>query len=77
MKKEQLVKVTLTEGNPEPVEIMAQAIIRISDAMLRISNSGLSERALVVLIKDYSGVPQGDIRRVLTALKDLKRMYTK
>lgn len=63
--------------NPEPVEIIAQSIIDIADAMKRIEVAALSRRAIVCLIKDQSGLPARDINCVLDCLRDLKADFIK
>ena len=57
-------------------EVLAQAIVKISEGFLRLKRSGLNRRAIVVLVKDASGVGITDILKVLDALEDLRGMYT-
>ena len=77
-KKEIVVK--RNEENPEPTEIIADAIIKISQAFERIKNGRLSQRALILLIQDAVGasfVSRGQIKEVLECLPDLKNLYIK
>jgi len=62
-----------------PVEIIAQAIVDIGKGMKRLTASRLSERALVVLLKDACGsdVSIHSIEKVLRKLGDLERIYIK
>lgn len=60
---------------PVPVEIIAQSIKRIADGFQRMKKSGLSERAIVVLLHDASGVGKPAIKDVLYALGSLEKMY--
>lgn len=68
------VKVTKSDP-PETTEILAEAITRISDGFERLKESGLNERAIVVLIQAETRLAQRDIRTVLKALRQLKGWY--
>lgn len=47
------IKITKNEEQSETTEILAEAIIKISNATEKLSkNSGLSQHALIVLIQD-------------------------
>ena len=69
--------------NPETTPILAEAIIKISTAIERLSNqSGLSEKALIVLIQDNCGTTtlgrkpsKAEVRIVLNSMKTLKGWY--
>lgn len=65
------------EQEPEPVEVMAQAIIQIAAAMDKISKTRLTRRAIVVLIQANSGLNQGTINIVLDNLADLEKNWLK
>lgn len=49
------------------------ALVKISEAGEALLKSGLTGRAIVVLIKDQTGLPMGDIRAVLRALPQLRQ----
>jgi len=69
--------VKVTQGEEEvPKEILADAIVKISDGFQRLKGSGLNRRAIVVLVKDASGVGMGDVNRILDAMEKLKDWYT-
>ena len=74
MKKEN-VTVKLSEEQPESTEIIAAAIIKISDGFAKLIKGGLNERAMIVLIKDHTGVAQYEIKKVLECLPRLKELY--
>lgn len=71
------ITVVTNEENPEPVEIIAQAIIDIDAAFKKVRESRLTRRALVVLIHDRCRLPQKDINAVLDSVEFLKSAYTK
>ena len=76
----QSVRVTQKENVPEvPTEIIAQAIVDISRGVKRLTSARLTERALVVLLKDACGaeVSVNSIKRVLWKLQDLEKLYIK
>lgn len=60
---------------PIATEVLASAIVQIAAATKRALNSGLSRRALLVLLKDASNVPQYHIERVLNAMEQLQDTY--
>ena len=81
------ITVKTDEENPEPVEIIAEAIIEISKAMGRINNGRLSKRAIILLIHDnceWIGKHQGrhkpsqrEIEAVLDSISSLQKAYVK
>lgn len=86
MKKQIAVK--QSEENPIPVEIIANAIVAISEGMKKIRASRLTERALILLITDaspkYGGkgyhakhVTASDVRAVLDGIDQLEKLYLK
>jgi thiamine monophosphate kinase len=58
---------------PIPAEVMAQAIIDISDGMKKLSNSGLKRKAVVALIHDQSKISKRHIEIVLNNLECLRQ----
>lgn len=85
--KTQKVTVKTNEENPEPVEIIADAIIKISEAFESMKNSRLTQRALLLLIQDNCGMVGGrhnkkkptakQIQEVLDSVTSLKKAYIK
>lgn len=66
------------EGEPIAVEIIADAIVAISDAMKRIDRTRLTRRAIVTLILDAtSGLRRTDVDTVLNAMDNLERTFLK
>ena len=63
------------EQEPVPVVVMAQAIRDIAEGTKKLFNSGLNERALVLLISHSSGVGQTPVKAVLRALRELEATY--
>jgi hypothetical protein len=77
MKQSKEIVVTQDEAKPVAVEIMAQAIVDISEAMKRISRSRLNRKALITLIHDDTGLYKKSIENVLTSLDSLEKTYLK
>lgn len=74
------IKIVKDAENPEPVELMAKSVVLVADGFKRFLNSGLSERALIVLLQDGIGpqnISKQQIKLVLQALPRLKGWYTK
>jgi len=73
MNKNQVIQ---KEGEPEvPAEIIAQSIEKCAQGFDRMKKSGLSDRAIVALLKDATGMGAGDIKTVLAGLESLRRYY--
>jgi len=71
-------KVTQKENEePVTVEIIAQSIKKIGDAVEQMNRSNLSDRAIRVLLRDASGENMQSIRNILQSLKELKSLYLK
>lgn len=60
---------------PIAAKEIAQAIVKISQAMGMLLSSGLNRRALLVLLCDYTGVPKRQIAKVIDGLEHLKIEY--
>lgn len=58
----------------EPIIISIQ---EVADAFNKIKNSKLSEKAILLLIKDACGVPMHEIEKVLNAAATLDKRYLK
>lgn len=56
-------------------EGLARAVRKLADAAERIENSGLSRRALVLLLADASGLGKREVERLLGALSSLKERF--
>lgn len=69
----------ITPENEEelPVDILVEHIIKLADVGGQLVNSRLKMRTIIVLLKDMTGLPFGDIKRVLEALPNLEREYLK
>lgn len=69
-------KIKVLEVEKVEPEVLSSAIIRISDGMDYLLKSGLTKRAVCVLVKDACGQPLHVTESVLDALVDLRRRYT-
>ena len=70
------VVVQQEEDQPVPAVVLANAIVSIDESMKKISKSGLTENAIVVLLHDSTKVARRDIIAVLHALDSLRKDYT-
>lgn len=75
--KTKTITVKTDEAKPVDVEILAEAIIKVSDGFAMMQRSRVKERVILLLIQDASGVPLGTVSKVLKAAADLKKMYIK
>lgn len=74
----QTITIKSNEENPEPIELIAQSIIEISEAFKKIENSRLSKRAIILLIKDRcNGIGMTEIETILDVVPKLKDYYIK
>lgn len=62
---------------PVTKEVLATAIIQISDAVRKLDKSGLNQKAIVALVNDDTKLGKGIIETVLLSLRDLAKTYTK
>lgn len=69
------ISVKKTSGRPETKEVLAEAIVRISEAMTELQASGLNREAVVVLLAAKTKVSKRDINAVLNGLKSLRSWY--
>lgn len=75
--KTQTVTVKVNETSPEPLEVLAKAVIELSEAFIKIQNGPLQRRTIILLLKDYTGLAGRDIEKVLDAAPKLKTYYIK
>jgi hypothetical protein len=73
------VTILQDKETPQSIEVIAQAVINVSEAMRKIRGGRLSDRAIVLLIQDTcsGSVTQTDIKKVLDACEVLGARYTK
>jgi hypothetical protein len=69
------VSVKRNEENPEPIELIAASIVKVADGIDRMAKSGLSPRAIVVLLHDATRVPMGHIERIINCAPALRKLY--
>lgn len=60
---------------PIPAELIAQSIVKLADGWDRMNKSGLSMKAILLLLSHSSGVSQRDVKNVLFAMDSLKATY--
>ena len=60
-----------TKINVEHFEDIANEVKRLDEAMQQISRSGLSEKAIVLLVSKLSGENQTTVRNVLYGLENI------
>jgi hypothetical protein len=76
-----MVKQVIVNNNENaiPVEVLAESIVKMSAAAQKLNSSGLTRRALVILIADIvpCNVRKHDIVAVLDALPKLADTYVK
>lgn len=69
----------ISQNSDEPVskEVLATAIVNISNSVQKLFSSGLNRSAVVALIKDDTGIGKGTIETVLDSLSNLRASYCK
>jgi predicted DNA-binding ArsR family transcriptional regulator len=73
MKKK--VKIIQEPEKEISVEIMAQAIIDLSNAAKKLLNGKLKREAIITLIKDKTGIEKHRITSVLDELENLEKTW--
>lgn len=86
-KNQKTITVVTDEENPIAVELVADAIISISESIKKLNNTRLNRRALLLLIADncdpvkrgYTRTPISPktIEKVLESIESLKKAYIK
>lgn len=72
------IELKIQEGQEElPLEMLVEHIERISNIGHSIKNSRIKQRAVVLLLKDMTGMNIGDIERILDALPRLESEFLK
>lgn len=71
-----MTRVRVTKSDPpESKEVLAEAIVKISDGFDAMLKSGLNRRAVIILLNHRTKVSMGDIRIILDGLKQMKGWY--
>jgi len=71
------VKVTQDPDAPVEKEVLATAILQISEAAKKLYKTGLNKKAVVALINDDTKLGKGLVETVLNSLESLAKKYTK
>lgn len=74
------IKIVKDEENPESLELMAKSVIEVAEASKKLLNSGLTKRAIIILLQDGIGpgkINKTQIELVLDNLPRLKAWYVK
>lgn len=70
------VNIVQEEESPVQKDVLANEIIRMAGAVNKLLLSGLNEKAIVVLLRDATGLSKRNITLVLNALAQLREDYT-
>lgn len=70
------VNIVQDEEAPIPKDMLAAAICKLSDCVNKLLLSGLNEDAVIVLLKDSTGLSKRNIQLVLNSLSQLRTDYT-
>lgn len=75
--KTKTIKVKVDQANPEPLEILAQSIIDVSDAAKKMLSGRLKKSTIVLLLQNACGnrVTRSQIEDVLDNAAKLKYLY--
>lgn len=60
---------------PETREILAEAIVRLGEAVKKLNDNGLNQRAIILLLHDATHVGKTDIKEILGAIPRLKAWH--
>lgn len=74
------IKIKKDETSSESTELLARSIVQVAEGFEQLTKSGLTQRALIVLLQDGIGmakINKEQIRLVLEALPRLKGWYLK
>lgn len=69
-------RIKVKKSDPEEsIEILAEAIVNIGNAVIKLNKNGLNKTAIIVLIHDKTKLPKKTIKIVLDSLPQLERWY--
>ncbi len=68
------IKVIKNEENPETPEVLADSIIRISKGFDQLTKQGLTEDAIVVLLKGMRGMNEVSVPGIRLVLQNLPKL---
>lgn len=77
MPKKPAVVITRPKDDSPPVEVIAEAIVKMAEGMKVLNGSRLKRETVVALIADNSHVAKTTIRIVLNNLDDLEATWLK
>lgn len=70
----QNIRIKKDTENPESVELLAKSIIQVSEAASKLLKSGLTTRAIVVLLQDGIGMTKINKSQIYLVLNNLPRL---
>jgi hypothetical protein len=70
-------RIVQDEQTPVEKDVLATAIVQISEAMKRLSKSGINRKGVVALVNDDTKLGKGLIETVLISLENLAKNYAK
>jgi hypothetical protein len=69
------IKVVQDPEKEIPKEILAKAIVRISESFAELKKSGVNEKGIIALIHDDTKISKTEIRLMLNSLSTLSTTY--
>jgi hypothetical protein len=72
MAKQRDVVIQKSDADPEPDVVIAASIIRLADGVDQLLDGPLQRRAIIVLLKDLTGMSMENINHVLNAIPQLR-----
>lgn len=69
------MKITNNEENPVEKEVLAEAIVRMSEGVNALSKSGINKKGIILLVHDHTKLPKREIESVIDSLAELKSLY--
>jgi hypothetical protein len=70
----QSIRIIKSEENPETPELLADSIIRISKAFTQLTLQGLTQNAIVVLLKGMKGMNEVSVPSIRLVLENLPKL---
>ena len=71
-------RVTVVKSEPpESTEILAEAVVRLGEAVKKLDASGMNRKAIVLLLHDATKVSKTEINAILDAIPRLRGWYCK
>jgi len=59
----------------ENIQKLRDQIIDLHNAVIELTNSGAKEKTIIILLSHYTKLPQGTVKKLLSAITEIEEEY--